>query len=225
MNYLDSKFVEAQHLSAEGYDYSEGTVAMGENLYADGTGRKEISLPIIINAENTGTAADTLVELFNAISKAYSATPEISGTNSSVVLTSGIQGRSYAEIIRSIAAGTAYRFNRVRINCLAANTDSDKNSAPDASISYTMKTDTGKTETQPLYPEVSSLQNVLNIRDVKWDMLINHYASVTVESIPAGVKLQYKFYAEKIENSTTSLVRGNTAKNMEVVNPNQELWK
>jgi len=225
MNYLDSKFEQAQFLSAEGYDYADGNVAMGESLNAGGDGRKEVSLPLIINAKNTGTAVDTEVELFNAINRAFSATPEISGTNRSVLLASGVQGRTYAELLRSIAAGTVFKFNRVRINCTAANTDSEKNSAADASLMYVAKTDTGKEERQPLYPDISVLQNVLSVRDAQWDFLINHYTSIKVESIAAGVTLQYRFYAEAIENSTTALVRGNTAKQMIVNNPNQEVWK
>lgn len=226
MSYLDQKFNEAQFLNAEGFDYAEGKRAHGEEMYADGDGiRKENSLPIIINAENTGSAVDYNVELFDAINKAYSATPEISGVNSGVLLTSGIQGIEYKEIIRSIASGTVFGFNRVRIQTISAYTDSDRNSASDASITYVARNDMGSSTTTPLTPQISTIQNVLHVRDVQWDMIVNQYTKFIVSSINPGVKNQYSFFADRLENSTTSLIRGNTSKKFEVKNINAEVWK
>lgn len=226
MNYLENVEFEAnQFLSAAGDDlYADDNIALGEQMYADAPVARETALPIIIVAENTGTATETAIELFDAVNRSFSANITLSGASNLVKLTSGVQGVSYSELIRSIYGGETYKVKKMRIECLSASSDAEKESAPSASLLYTARTSAGRKEIQPLYPEISVLQQVKNIRDVEFPMIINSYTSITIESLAASSKVSYKLYASKIESPSASLARGTTAKEFKTPNPNQINW-
>lgn len=225
MNFLDKIESEGNYLSAMGEDfYADDSQPIGAAMYADAPAKREVALPVIIVAENTGTAAETSIELFDAINRAFYANPALSGTSNLVTLTSGVQGVTYAEFIRQIQSGEVYQVKNMRIECTSASTDAEKESAPSASLQYTARQSNGRKEIQPLYPEISVLQQVKNIRDVEFPMIINSYTSIKVESLPASAKVAYKFYASKIETPTSGAIRGNTAKEFKTENRNQITW-
>lgn len=232
--YENAKFEANNYFAAEGDGYGselygqggnqDGVVPFGENLYGNGNGgRIEQSLPAIIIAENTGTATDSNIELFDAASKGFGATPEITGDNSDVVLTTDMPNTSYAQFIRGMLTGETYIFSHLRIKTLDAPTDSLKNSAPDASITYTAKTNLGRSETLPIYPEESSIQNIEYIRDVDQKFIVNANTSFKIASLTAGTKVSYKFYPQRVGSQTDQLL-GRQARDMSFVNPNKLAW-
>lgn len=202
--------------------------ATGDGLYANGVNKfyaggetKAISDPLIIICENTSTEASQVVELFDAGETAYLADPTVTG-GGKVIKTSGVPEVSYAKIIRGIAGGNTYLFAKVRIECLEALTDAIKESAGGASIRYQVKTAQGHVVSKPLYPLLSSIQQVKSIRDLPLgEMLLNADTSFTIQSIPANTKMQYYFYPCEQGTPTGSLLRGDAGKEMQVESLNQ----
>ena len=226
-NYYEQAKIEANtYFAAEGSGmelYGQGSnVALGEQIYAGGE-RASVSQPLIIIAENTGTATDTNIELFDAQSKAYSTTPEITGASSLVVLTSGIPGVTFSQIMRAVANGETYRFTHLRIQVLDASTESLKDSAADSSIQYSARTTLGETYSAPIYPMLSSIQQVKYIRDIQQTIIVNANAKFTVQDLTAGTKVRYMFYAQQIGSPTAGLM-GESGKSLDVKNPNAITW-
>lgn len=227
-NYYEKAKNEANNFfAAEGTPalYSQGgNIAMGEDFYAQANDRRAVSQPLVIIAENTGTASDSAVELLDAATKAYSTTPEITGAGSLIKLTSGVPGVTFPQIIRGIANGETYRIGHIRIQVLDATTESLKNSAGDSSIEYATRTNLGERYATPLYPMISTVQQVEYIRDIMTPIIINNNTKFTVTEVTAGTKIRYMFYPAQIGSPTADLIAGNTAKNLDVKNPNVISW-
>lgn len=214
MNYLDSKQneVSQRYLNATGDEFYAGGESMDSKFYGEGMGRQEISSPIIILAENTGTVADTNIELFDALVTGTGATAKITGDNSLVVKTSGIPNVSYERILGGILSGNVYRFNLLRIEVISASTTADSESAAGESIVYSLQSPQGAQFSNPLFPTVSLIQQVKNVRDFQSNILINSDASLKIASIPAGAKIRYYFYPVAMGSATGEMVRGGNAK-------------
>lgn len=211
--FLESKSLEANQrfLNATGDQfYADG----GKSFYADGDARRVLSQPIIIIAENTGTADSTSVELFN-VEDVLTGTYASTG-GGEVIKSSGVPNVSLQKIYAGMLAGNVYMFNKLRIECLEALTDTIKESSCGASISYQVKTAQGDVVGRPIYPLISVVQQVKGVRDIELgDLLFNVDTSFTIESIPANTKMKYMFYATEQSSASGQLLRGDAGKQLE----------
>jgi hypothetical protein len=211
-----------EHLNAVGDEvYADDYEALGEEMYADDDdddddddyyavgkkSRRKTSLPITIIATNTSSVAQAQFELFKASTTFRKANIALDGT---VVLSSGIQGVTYEEIITALLSD-AYEFGNLRITANYAPSDAVLNSAPDASIQYLNKTLEGRINSVPINPSVNSFQQVKNVRDVAVPILINNMASC-ITSIPGSTQIKYEFYTKESTNSGALLMKKATVK-------------
>lgn len=197
-----------QELIAQNHLNAIGDSVHGENFYAGGVEaqREEVSLPIILIATNTATTTETNIELFDTVNAVRKANIGLAGDGSKVVLSSGIQNISIVELLSTIAYGQTYKMAGVRITAASAS-DSSANSAPSASITYSVKDLNGKSQSQPLKPSANVFAQFKNIRDVKFPMLINALASFKVSSMPASTEVTYEFYPEAVSSPSTVATR------------------
>lgn len=214
-NFFEAKSLEANQrfLNANGDQfYANG----GKQFYANGNASRVLSQPIIIIAENTSTADSSTVELFNVEDVlAGAATYGVSG-GGSVLKSSGVPNVTLQKIYAGMVAGNVYQFNKLRIECLEALTDTIKESSCGASIYYQIKTAQGDVVAHPIYPLISVVQQVKGVRDIELgNMLFNVDTSFTIASIPANCKMKYMFYASEQSSASGNLLRGDAGKQME----------
>jgi len=201
------------HFNAEGDGmYAGGSV---DNFYgadAAQSGRKQLTQPIIIIAENTGSSEETDIELFEVDSKSTTA-PILAGTGSKVVLTSGVKNSTLTKLYASLRGATVFDCGSIRIECTKANNDNDLNSAAGVSLDYKLTTIQGDFSGKSIYCDVSIIQQVKNVRDVTTDgVVINSDASLMISRIPAGARIEYKMYPRQLGTSTSTMIRSNSAK-------------
>lgn len=206
-----------KYLNANGeYPFGGDSVsAIGGEYFADGQTDERVqnSLPITIIATNTSTATDTNVELFDTINRRFLPNPQISGTNSGVVLTTGMVNISYLELLGFLLSGYTYEFGGVRIECTYATSDSIANSDPGSAFLYQMKTAAGELKQVPKTPTVGAYQQVKNVRDVAFPIVVNAIASFKIASISASSVIRYEFYPKSEVSTASTLIKGSVQKN------------
>lgn len=139
-----------------------------------------------------------------------------------VVKSSGIPDVSLKKIYADLIGGTVYLYDKLRIECIEAPNQMIQESAGNSSLRYVLLTVQGRKVAKPIYPIISSMQSVKNIRDISFEekMLFNADTSIKVASIPAKTTMKYYFYPSDEGTPTGQMLRGNTEQKLRVPNLN-----
>ena len=130
-------------------------------------------------------------------------------TQNVVVKTSGVPNVTLSKIYANILGGEVFSIGKLRIECLSGMADVTE------PISYRLQTSEGNMIENPIYPNISVIQQVDSVIDVDLDgLLINSDGFFKIATIPPNTKIRYSFYPKEQGNPTITFKRADLDKGL-----------
>ena len=133
----------------------------------------------------------------------------VTAEGSIVQLSSGVPNVTLSKIYANILGGDIFKMGKLRIECISGTADITE------PISYRLQTSEGDMIENPIYPNISVIQQVDSVIDVDLDgLLINSDGFFKIATIPPNTKIRYSFYPKEQGNPTITFKRADLDKEL-----------
>lgn len=133
-------------------------------------------------------------------------------TQNVVVKTSGVPNVPLSKIYANIIGGEVFQIGKLRIECISGTADITE------PISYRLQTSEGNMVSNPIYPNISVVQQVNSVIDVDLDgLLLSTDSFFQIATIPPNTKIRYAFYPK--EQGSPSITFKRTQLDKELIVP------